>query len=135
VTANDNAGCGFEEKKSTYGEAFNNNCDGVSIDPLHPAGKAASDRPAIGWVYAMELRDAGNRVWMFTRDDIHNDISNSSNTPDPSSLGEALADFPNTHCDIGSHFKTQSIIANVDICGGLAEACITRIYFTVLEHA
>ncbi|KAJ5673531.1 hypothetical protein N7507_002658 [Penicillium longicatenatum] len=46
-----------------------------------------------GGVYAMELRD-----------DIPNDISNSSNTPDPSSWGEALADFPNTHCEIGSHY-------------------------------
>lgn len=70
----------------------------------------------------MELRDAGIRVWMFARDDIPSDISNSSSTPDPSTWGEAMADFPSTHCDIGSHFKNQSIIANIDICGDLAGA-------------
>lgn len=69
----------------------------------------------------MELRDAGIRVWMFSRDDIPSDISNSS-SPDPSSWGEALADFPSTNCGIGSHFRNQSIIANIDICGDLAGA-------------
>lgn len=72
-------------------------------------------------VYAMELRDAGIRVWMFARDDIPSDISGSS-SPDPSSWGEALADFPSTHCDISSHFRNQSIVVNIDICGELAGA-------------
>jgi hypothetical protein len=70
----------------------------------------------------MELRDAGIRMWMFSRDDIPSDISNTTSTPDPSTWGEALADFPSTGCDIGSHFKNQSIIANIDICGDLAGA-------------
>ncbi|KAJ5378645.1 hypothetical protein N7509_011764 [Penicillium cosmopolitanum] len=100
-TANDNAGCGVEGKKATYGETFNDNGGGV---------------------YAMELRDAGIRMWMFSRDDIPSDISNTTSTPDPSTWGEALADFPSTGCDIGSHFKNQSIIANIDICGDLAGA-------------
>lgn len=39
---------------------------------------------------------------------------------DPSSWGTALADFPNTNCDIGSHFRNQSIIANIDLCGDWA---------------
>ncbi|KAF3398364.1 hypothetical protein F1880_006063 [Penicillium rolfsii] len=99
-TANDNAGCGVKGQTATYGEAFNDNGGGV---------------------YALELRDAGIRVWMFARDDIPSDISNSS-SPDPSTWGKALADFPSTHCDIGSHFKNQSIIANIDICGDLAGA-------------
>ncbi|OOQ87823.1 putative glycosidase C21B10.07 [Penicillium brasilianum] len=107
-TANDNAGCGVKGKSATYGEAFNNNGGGV---------------------YAMELRDAGIRVWMFSRDDIPSDISNSTSSPDPSTWGEALADFPSTHCDISSHFKNQSIIANIDICGDLAGA--TSYYTTI----
>ncbi|GLI79603.1 hypothetical protein PoHVEF18_007941 [Penicillium ochrochloron] len=99
-TANDNTGCSVKGKTATYGEAFNDNGGGV---------------------YAMELRDAGIRVWMFSRGGIPSDISNSS-SPDPSTWGEALADFPSTHCDISSHFKNQSIIANIDICGDLAGA-------------
>ncbi|KAL7659058.1 hypothetical protein ACMYSQ_002002 [Aspergillus niger] len=100
-TANDNAGCSVTGAKATYGEKFNSNGGGI---------------------YAMELRPAGIRVWMFTRDSIPSDISNSSGTPDPSTWGEALADFPNTNCDISSHFKNQSIIVNIDICGDLAGA-------------
>ncbi|RAL13122.1 glycoside hydrolase family 16 protein [Aspergillus homomorphus CBS 101889] len=100
-TANDNAGCGVSGGKATYGQQFNENGGGV---------------------YAMELRDAGIRVWMWARDDIPDDISNSSSSPDPSTWGEALADFPNTNCDISSHFKNQSIIVNIDVCGDLAGA-------------
>ncbi|PWY88592.1 hypothetical protein BO94DRAFT_464451 [Aspergillus sclerotioniger CBS 115572] len=100
-TANDNAGCSVSGGKATYGEKFNSNGGGV---------------------YAMELRNAGIRVWMFSRDDIPTDISNTSDTPDPSTWGEALADFPNTNCDIASHFKNQSIIVNIDVCGDLAGA-------------
>ena len=32
----------------------------------------------------------------------------------------ALADFPSTECDITSHFRNQSIIVNIDLCGELA---------------
>ncbi|RAH69992.1 glycoside hydrolase family 16 protein [Aspergillus aculeatinus CBS 121060] len=100
-TANDNAGCGVTGGKATYGQAFNENGGGV---------------------YAMELRDAGIRVWMWARDEIPDDISNSSSSPDPSAWGEALADFPSTNCDISSHFTNQSIIVNIDVCGDLAGA-------------
>ncbi|GCB18190.1 probable glycosidase C21B10.07 [Aspergillus awamori] len=93
-----NAGCGVQGSPSTYGQEMNENGGGV---------------------YALELRDAGIRAWFFSRDSIPDDISNSSSTPDPSTWGTALADFPNTHCDIPSHFKNQSIIANIDLCGQL----------------
>lgn len=101
--ANDNSGCGVQGKKSTTGEAFNANGGGV---------------------YAMEWRDEGIRMWFFDRDsipsDIPTDVSNTSVTPDPSTWGEATADFPSTDCDISSHFKNQSIIANIDLCGSWA---------------
>ncbi|EME86705.1 uncharacterized protein MYCFIDRAFT_172402 [Pseudocercospora fijiensis CIRAD86] len=48
--------------------------------------------------------------------DIPDDVTNTT-APDPSTWGEALADFPSTHCDISSHFRNQSIIANIDLCG------------------
>jgi len=67
---------------------------------------------------AMELRDAGIRMWQFTRSAIPSDVT--AGTPDPSTWGEATADFPGTDCDIGSHFKNQSIIANIDLCGSWA---------------
>ncbi|KAJ5577410.1 uncharacterized protein N7459_006374 [Penicillium hispanicum] len=71
-----NAGCAVQGEPSTYGQAMNTNGGGV---------------------YALELRDAGIRVWFFPRDAIPDDL-----------------------CDIGSHFRNQSIIVNIDLCGELA---------------
>ena len=101
--ANDNAGCGVKGETSSYGADFNS---------------------AGGGVMAMELRDAGIRMWQFARDSIPSDITDQS--PDPSSWGEAVADFPSTDCNIGSHFQNQSIIVNIDVCGDWAGA--TSVY-------
>lgn len=95
--ANNEAGCGVQGNASTFGEDFNTLGGGVT---------------------AVEWRAAGIRVWQFERDSIPDDISN--NSPNPSSWGRALADFPDTGCDIGSHFKNQSIIINIDLCGDWA---------------
>ncbi|KAI7189963.1 putative endo-1,3(4)-beta-glucanase [Hortaea werneckii] len=97
--AGDQQGCGVQGSKQSFGEAFNN---------------------IGGGVYAMEWRNEGIRVWFFPRgsvpSDIPTDVSNTS-APDPSTWGEATADFPGTNCDISSHFRNQSIIANIDLCG------------------
>ncbi|KAI0133088.1 glycoside hydrolase family 16 protein [Hypoxylon sp. NC0597] len=94
---NDNAGCGVRSAADTYGSAYND---------------------ASGGVMAMEWRDEGIRVWQFGRTGIPSDIT--ARNPDPSTWGEASADFPNTKCDIGSHFRNQSIIVNIDLCGQYA---------------
>lgn len=64
---------------------------------------------------AMELREAGIRMWQFARNAIPTDIT--ATTPDPSTWGEALADFPNTHCNMNKHFYNQSIVIDIDVCG------------------
>ncbi|OCK75986.1 glycoside hydrolase family 16 protein, partial [Lepidopterella palustris CBS 459.81] len=96
----ENAGCGVQGPKNTFGQALNANGGGV---------------------YAMEWRTAGIRVWFFPRSNIPSDIITGT-SPDPSSWGTALADFPNTGCSISSHFRNQSIIANIDLCGSWAGA-------------
>lgn len=96
---NDNAGCGVESEASGYGTAFNE--DG-------------------GGVMAMEWRSEGIRMWQFARDSIPSDISGKK--PDPESWGTALADFPSTDCNIGNHFKNNSIVVNIDLCGDLVYA-------------
>ncbi|KAJ5683625.1 hypothetical protein N7462_006790 [Penicillium macrosclerotiorum] len=94
-----NAGCGVMGDSSTYGPSLNARGGGI---------------------YALELRDAGIRTWFFPRDAIPLDITNANSMPDPSTWGTALADFPSTECEIASHFRNQSIIANIDLCGQLA---------------
>ena len=95
---NSNTGCSVQGPQDTYGQALNANGGGV---------------------YAMEWRSEGIRMWFFPRSNIPSDITKGV-SPDPSSWGTALADFPNTDCDIGSHFRNQSIIANIDLCGDWA---------------
>ncbi|XMA09820.1 hypothetical protein WAI453_002611 [Rhynchosporium graminicola] len=96
-TTNANGGCGVEAgKDTTFGNTFNSNGGGV---------------------LALELREAGIRMWQFTRDKLPAGLWTS---PDPNSWGTATADFPNTECNIGNHFRNQSIVANIDLCGDWA---------------
>jgi hypothetical protein len=105
---NSNTGCGVvaaaqssSSSTPSYGAAFN------SVG---------------GGVMAVELREAGIRMWSFVRNALPADVAAGSSAPDPSSWGTAFADFPSTECDIGGHFRNQSIIANIDLCGDLVEA-------------
>ncbi|RKU39979.1 hypothetical protein DL546_001589 [Coniochaeta pulveracea] len=100
----ENTGCGVGGGVSTFGEKFN---DGG------------------GGVMAVEWREEGIRMWMFGNGEtlpagLGNETTETM--PDPSAWGEAWADFPGTDCDIDAHFRNQSIIANIDLCGDLTEA-------------
>lgn len=111
-STNNNAGCGVAVTEqvgggNSYGADFNSGGGGV---------------------IALEVRDAGIRLWQFARSSMPNDISNfaanvgtNNNAnrviPDPSTWGTASADFPSTECTIGNHFRNQTIIINVTICG------------------
>lgn len=96
-STNGNQGCAVDDDDNTFGDVYNSNGGGIM---------------------AMELRAAGIRIWNFLRASIPADIT--SGNPDPSTWPEATADYPSTDCDIGSHFKNQSIVANIDLCGSLA---------------
>lgn len=102
-STDNNAGCGVNTPTSLFGQDFNN---------------------AGGGIVAMELRSEGIRMWQFERSSVPTDLA--SGTPDPQNWGEAMADFPSTKCDIGTHFRNQSIIANIDLCGSWAGA--PRVY-------
>ncbi|PKY03768.1 putative endo-1,3(4)-beta-glucanase [Aspergillus campestris IBT 28561] len=98
-STNSNSGCGVQAPPSSYGEEMNQKGGGI---------------------YALELRKAGIRAWFFPRSSIPSDLQKNNNTkPNPSTWGTALADFPNTSCDIGAHFRNQRIVANIDLCGQL----------------
>jgi hypothetical protein len=83
-----------------------------------------------GGVVALEWRSEGIRAWMFPRDSeqVRGGLaaipasSGNVTAPDPSTWGPPLADFPATSCDMGKHFRNQSIIVNIDLCGYLTEA-------------
>lgn len=94
---NGNDGCGVKDDGFTFGPSFN---------------------AKRGGVIAMEWRNEGIRMWDWWRGSVPADIT--AGTPDPSTWKEASSDFPNTNCNIGTHFKNQSIIANIDLCGDWA---------------
>ncbi|KAK4191353.1 concanavalin A-like lectin/glucanase domain-containing protein [Podospora australis] len=101
---NHNEGCTVKTSPQTYGPTFNE---------------------AGGGVLALEWRSEGIRSWLWGRGSVPSDISlggEEGRKPDPSSWGPALADFPNTNCDIERHFRNQSIVVNIDLCGYFTEA-------------
>lgn len=95
ASAAGDAGCGVAGDASTYGAEFN-------------AGG--------GGVMAVEWRTEGIRMWQFARGNIPSDLR-SGTSPDPSLWGRAMADFPSTGCNVNSHFRNQSIIMNINLCG------------------
>ena len=102
---NHNAGCTVSGPAATYGPAFNT---------------------AGGGVVALEWRLEGIRVWVFARGGAGGPTTAAAvwaePVPDPSGWGLPLADFPATGCDVGSHFRNQSIVVNIDLCGYLTDA-------------
>jgi hypothetical protein len=100
---NFNTGCNVSGAPATYGPEFN---------------------AAGGGIVAMEWRNEGIRVWVFSRGggDKGGNPFPAQGVPDPSTWGLPLADFPATSCDMGSHFRNQSIIVNIDLCGYLTNA-------------
>ena len=126
ITLHTTGSCSMNGKRKETGKALKKNCDhskndnagcGVEAD-TDTFGSALNDKG--GAVMAMEWRDDGIRMWQFARSSIPSDITNKK--PDPSTWGTALADFPKTDCNIGSHFKNQSIVVNIDLCGDLVYA-------------
>lgn len=126
VTLHTSSGCSMNVKKKETGNSISTNCanrDGEDPGCGVEAGTktfGSSFNANGGGVAATELRTDGIRVWHFPRSFIPADIL--SGKPDPSTWGTATADFPNSDCDIGSHFRNQSIIANIDLCGSWAGA-------------
>ncbi|KAJ6164006.1 hypothetical protein N7470_002678 [Penicillium chermesinum] len=115
VTLHTTDGCKMDVKRKQTGSALYKDCGntthsnaGCSVEG-DPSTYGREFNQRGGGVYALELRAEGVP-----------DISSAGSSPNPSNWGTALADFPNTNCDISSHFRNQSIIANIDLCGDLA---------------
>ncbi|KAI2793498.1 hypothetical protein POX_a00078 [Penicillium oxalicum] len=99
IAVGGNAGCAVMGDSSIFGAEFNARGGGIC---------------------ALELRDAGARIWVFHRDSLPADLSTGGQSPDPSSWGTPLADYPSSYCDIKTHFRNLSIVANIDLCGEYA---------------
>lgn len=119
-----NSGCDMDVKRIMTGTATQSDCNnatnnnaGCGVTGAKPASYGAAFNKDGGGIMAVEWRDAGIRIWQFARGAIPADVTGAA--PDPSSWGTAMADFPSTNCNIGNHFKNQSIIVNIDLCGDM----------------
>ena len=68
-----------------------------------------------------------NRFWPRTATNIPSDVLSGSSTINTNNWGKPQAYFPNTDCDIGSHFSDNNIIINLTFCEcfiGLRERAI-----------
>lgn len=123
MTLHTDSGCKMNVRREQTGHSLHSNCDhnsnknaGCGVEAGGDSfGQALNDRG--GGVMALEWRDQGLRMWQFARDAIPADITNKA--PTPNTWGTAAADFPSTNCDIGNHFRNNSIVANIDLCGDL----------------
>ncbi|KAL1876596.1 hypothetical protein VTK73DRAFT_9260 [Phialemonium thermophilum] len=129
VTLHTDGGCNMSVKRKMTGKAGQKDCHNttnsntgcpVAADVAATYGQAYNN--AGGGIVAVEWRDEGIRTWQFARGQVPADITAGTGNPDPSSWGTALADFPDTKCNIGSHFKNQTLIVNIDLCGDLVNA-------------
>ncbi|KAI0292598.1 2 beta-glucanase [Multifurca ochricompacta] len=97
-----NAGCGVTiNDGSSYGTGFNNNGG--------------------GW-YAVERSSTFIKVWFWARDSssVPSEVRNGAGSINPGNWGVPDAYFPNTNCNIDSHFGPANIIINIDLCGSWA---------------
>ncbi|KAG1765439.1 glycoside hydrolase family 16 protein [Suillus occidentalis] len=103
TSVNGNSGCGVRltEDYNSFGPGFN------SVNG--------------GW-YAMERTTSSIKVWFWERDDRSApfDATSGAWIIDTSLWGTPAADFPNTYCDLASHFDANNIIINLTFCGDWA---------------
>ncbi|KAN0078477.1 glycoside hydrolase family 16 protein [Tylopilus felleus] len=98
-----NVGCGVQltEDYNSFGPGFN------SI--------------AGGW-YAMERTNDYISIWFWERGDTSapSDMTSGAATIDTSNWGTPAAYFPNSDCDLATHFDANNIIINLTFCGDWA---------------
>ncbi|KNZ74687.1 putative glycosidase C21B10.07 [Termitomyces sp. J132] len=102
TAVNGDAGCGVQAPTAlSYGPTFNNNGG--------------------GW-FAVERATTYIKVWFWARNDtsVPTDVENGASSVDSSNWGTPTAYFPNTNCDIASHFDANNIVINLTFCGDWA---------------
>lgn len=129
MTLHTGANCAMPASRTMTGHATNNNCDvntdgntgcGVQAPTANSYGPSFNANGG-GW-YAMERTNSFIKVWFFPRNagNVPNDIASGPATINTDNWGTPTAFFPNTDCDIGSHFDANNIIINLTFCGDWA---------------
>jgi len=125
ITLHSGPGCTLNNSQPTSGHILGQQCasssgsnSGCAYQQNDTRSFGAGFNAAGGGVFAHLWNSDGITFWFFARDEIPSDIT--SGNPDPTTWGEAAAIFPNTGCDIASHFYDHSIVLDTTICGDWA---------------
>ncbi|XP_006456982.1 hypothetical protein AGABI2DRAFT_195916 [Agaricus bisporus var. bisporus H97] len=102
VAVNGNSGCGVRFPTSnSFGPSFNSNGG--------------------GW-FAMERSSTNIKVFFWPRNSgsVPNEVRNGAGSVNPDNWGTPIANFPNSQCNLDSHFSAHNIIINLTFCGDWA---------------
>ena len=95
-----NAGCIIRDPRTTsFGAGFNSNGGGV-------------------WV--TEFASDAINIWFFPRPEVPADLQGNGTTIDTATLGNPVAKYGGSTCNIGQFFQPQSIVIQVTLCGVFA---------------
>ncbi|KAF8590994.1 glycoside hydrolase family 16 protein [Ramaria rubella] len=137
ATLHTSAGCTMPATVSTqtgYGTTVSTDCDandnnnaGCGVKSTDPNSFAAGFNSAGGGWYAMERTTTEIRVWFWSRTDgsVPSDVQNAPTSIDTSTWGTPFADFPDTDCDLASHFGPNNVVVDLTFCGDFAGAVFT----------
>ncbi|EJF56379.1 2 beta-glucanase [Dichomitus squalens LYAD-421 SS1] len=130
ATLHTSSGCSMPSSRDQSGNSVGNNCDtastnnagcGVQVTQSNSYGPSFNSNGG-GW-YAMERTDTEVKVWFWPRNgNVPSDVANGETTIDTDGWGQPFAYFPDTDCDINSHFGPQNLIINLTFCGDWAGA-------------
>jgi len=129
VTLHTSADCTMPATRSMTGKSLSTDCDandngnagcGVGITDANSYGPGFNANG--GGFYAMERTADFVKVWFWARNDasVPAEVSSGSGSIDTDNWGTPDAFFPNTSCDIDSHFGPANIIINLTFCGDWA---------------
>ncbi|TFK73182.1 hypothetical protein BDN72DRAFT_835201, partial [Pluteus cervinus] len=106
---------------STDCSSSSNNNQGCIVTDPSTDSYGAAFAAAGGGVFVTEYAQTGISIWFFTRSAVPSSLSSGSNTLDTSTLGEPVANWPTTGCDMDQFFGPQNLILDITLCGDFAK--------------
>ncbi|KIJ63545.1 glycoside hydrolase family 16 protein [Hydnomerulius pinastri MD-312] len=128
-TLHTSANCAMPSSRTMTGTNEGTNCDvnetnnsgcGVAINDSKSYGPAFNGAGG-GW-YAIERTSTFIKIYFWERGStsVPSDVKTPGSTVNTSNWGTPAAYFPNTDCDLSSHFGPHNIIINLTFCGDWA---------------
>ncbi|KAL0958590.1 hypothetical protein HGRIS_013931 [Hohenbuehelia grisea] len=129
ATLHTSAGCTMPASRSQTGTALQNDCNvavnsnagcGVRMPTANSYGPSFNSNGG-GW-YAVERTTSFIKIWFWPRNSgsVPSDVRNGGSSVNTGNWGTPTAYFPNSQCDLNSHYQENNIIINLTFCGDWA---------------